>query len=130
MILDADGAIRSLREVVFEKGPDYVYRRVEAYGFQGACVNFTEDGEPSCIVGHVFGLLGLTGEKALEVGVASTAIASVSCELLNRSDFEWTFTDGAIRILAVAQDYQDTGSSWGEALEACENVFHGLAADK
>lgn len=130
MILDADGAIRSLRTVVFEKGPDYVYQRVEAYGLKGSCVNFTEDGQPSCIVGHVFSLLGLTAEKALEVGVASTTIADVSCELLNRSDFEWKFTPQAQRILAVAQDYQDTGNSWGEALEACENVFHGFAADK
>lgn len=130
MILDADGAIRSLRTVVFEKGPDYVYQRVEAYGLKGSCVNFTEDGQPSCIVGHVFSLLGLTAEKALEVGVASTTIADVSCELLNRSDFEWEFTDDASRILALAQDYQDNAHSWGEALEACEDLYARIQADK
>ena len=129
MILDADGAIRSLRTVVFEKGPDYVYRRVNAYGLKGACVNF-HNGEPSCIVGHAFGLLGLTAEKALEIGVASTTIASASCELLNRSDFDWEFTDDASRILALAQDYQDSGESWGEALKACENLYARIVADK
>ena len=124
MILDADGAIRSLRTVVFEKGPDYVYERIE-----GRCVNF-QDGEPSCIVGHVFGLLGLTAPKAEDVGILGTTIASVSCELLNRSDFDWDFTPEAMRLLMLAQDYQDSANSWGEALEACENLYFKLTEYK
>lgn len=119
MILDADGAIRSLREVVYSAGPDYVYERVEAYGLGGACVNFY-NGQPSCIVGQVFGLLGLTAEKAEELNIAGRTIASVACELLNRSDFEWDFSSAAVGILVTAQDCQDTGSTWGKALEAAE----------
>ena len=125
MILDGAGAISSLRSVVFENGPDYVYKRVEAYGLGGACVNF-HNGQPSCIVGQVFGLLGLTAEKAEELGVAGTTIASTSCRFLNDSDFEWNFTPAAIGILAVAQDIQDGGKSWGEALKAAEARYADL----
>ena len=129
MILDADGAIRSLREVVYSKGPDYVYKRVESHGLGGACVNF-HNGEPSCIVGHVFAMLGLTQEAAELVGVAGTSIASVSCLYLNRSDFEWEFTDQAVCLLALAQDYQDSACSWGQALEACEGLYARMLAEK
>lgn len=122
MILDGAGAISSLRTVVFEAGPDYVYKRVEAYGLGGACVNF-HNGEPSCIVGKVFSLLGLTAEKAEEFNVAGMAIASTSCERLNRSDFEWKFSNAAIGVLVTAQDCQDGGMSWGQALKAAEDRY-------
>lgn len=122
MILDGARAISNLRAVVFEAGPDYVYKRVEAYGLGGACVNF-HNGQPSCIVGQVFGLLGLTAEKAEELGVAGTTIALISCELLNRSDFEWSFTPAAVGVLMTAQDYQDSGSSWGQALQAAKRRY-------
>lgn len=68
MTLDADGAIRSLRTVVYEKGADFVY---PGDRLEDQCLNF-KDGEASCIVGHVLALLGLTYERAVELGIAGS----------------------------------------------------------
>lgn len=124
MILDADGAIRCLRTVVFEKGADYVYQS----GSDGLCFNF-RDGEPSCIVGHVFALLGLTAEKAEELGVDGARSVIPSCQVLSQSDFDWNFDNNAAEILNTAQGVQDYGWTWGEALAASERLYAQMVAD-
>jgi hypothetical protein len=116
MILDADGAIRALRTVVFEKGADYVYP-----GTSGdKCFNFV-DGEPSCIVGSVLALLGLTFEQADRLGVSGSSSAWDTTRELNLDDdFEWTITEQAKQIFGEAQTVQDNRKTWGEALAAAE----------
>lgn len=122
MVLDTEGAIRALRTVVFEKGADYVYP-----GTPGdKCFNFV-DGEPSCIVGSVLALLGLTFEQADRCGVSGSNDAWDTTRELNRlwdGSFNWVIDEGARLVLAVAQRIQDVRCSWGEALSQVESEFN------
>lgn len=126
MILDAKGAIGLLRLVVFEKGADFVYEKVD---FDGAhiprCVNFHE-GEPSCIVGHVLANLGVSAEDAARMGVDGNMSAINVAGNLERFGYEWKIDSDAVDILTAAQIRQDNGQSWGEALAYAENLFGSL----
>lgn len=119
MILDAEGTVRMLRLAVFEKGADYVYP-----GDKGStCWNFV-DGEPSCIVGTVLNMLGLTYEKACELKIDGSSDSWDSTRTLNEDeDFGWVFSDDARRLLSVAQWVQDDRRSWGEALAKVEAAW-------
>lgn len=116
-ILTGEGALGLLRLVVFEKGEGYVYpnsvNRVEG------CRNF-EDGQPSCIVGHVFAKLGVTYDDAVNASIDGTKGVRWSTNCLEKSGFEWSFSRNAIKVLSSAQSWQDRGATWGEALAAAE----------
>lgn len=122
MVLDTEGAIRALRTVVFEKGADYVYP-----GTSGdKCFNFV-DGEPSCIVGSVLALLGLTFEEADRCGVSGSNDAWETTGKLNQpqgGSFDWVIDEGARLVLAMAQEFQDARYPWGEALSQVESEFN------
>lgn len=122
MVLDTEGAIRALRTVVFEKGADYVYP-----GTRGdRCFNFV-DGEPSCIVGSVLALLGLTFEQAERLGVSGSRDSWETTKELNDlqdGSFDWVIDEGARLVLSVAQEVQDARSSWGYALAFVESMFN------
>lgn len=122
MVLDTEGAIRALRTVVFEKGADYVYPGAS----EDKCFNFV-DGEPSCIVGSVLALLGLTFEEADRLGVSGSSSAWDTTTKLNQlqdGSFDWVIGEGARLVLAMAQEVQDRRNSWGEALSAVESQFN------
>jgi len=120
MKLTREAVTAAIEKVVAEKGADYVYDREH-----GGCTYSEQTPEgvvPSCIVGHV--------------------IAKMDPELFQRvaeyesetGGFWWTGVD--IRIpgieqdsavkyaLREAQDAQDDGDTWGEALEAF-HAAHG-----
>jgi hypothetical protein len=118
MVFDADGAVRSLRLAVFEKGADFVYPGEPT----DRCFNFV-DGEPSCIVGTVLHMLGLTHELAYELGVDASTDAWETTAVLNSAEFGWHFNADAREYLALAQRIQDHRQSWGEALAKVEEAF-------
>jgi hypothetical protein len=118
MVLDAEGTVRSLRLAVFEKGADFVYPGE----LTDRCFNFV-DGEPSCIVGTVLHMLGLTYDRAYELGVDASMDAWETTLVLNSAEFGWHFNADAREILAIAQAVQDNRQSWGEALARVEEVF-------
>lgn len=79
-----------------------------------------KEGDPACLVGVALSLLhNDTINRAMEDRVYDN-ITALS-ETLRLSGI--TFTNKALRVLDVAQAAQDTGSTWGEALdEAIANV--------
>lgn len=121
MILTGQTALAILRKVVFEKGADYVYphRGME-------CVNF-ENGQPSCIVGHVFAELGITYEQAVRDGFSGSSDVLESVTLMEQSpdQYDWEFDNQAVRVLSWAQAGQGSGRTWGEALQVAEEFFAG-----
>lgn len=124
LVLDAPQAVAMLRKVVYGR-EDYVYVRPSNVPY---CVNFTDEGQPSCVVGHVLAELGLTFEVAELLGVESNvAIMSAADKVNECPDFGWTLTEAAVQVLTAAQLVQDDGRTWGEALgraEACADL-HG-----
>lgn len=124
--IDADLAIRTLREVVAEKGPDYTYE--DELGRMGAAahyVNFYTDGKPACIAGHVY-------QKWFDAGI----LTPEQWEKMDRRDgveavFEGLELNGvgahdAIGVLGTAQERQDLGDSWGVALLRAEETYRDL----
>ncbi len=121
--IDADLAIRTLRKVVAEKGPDYIY--ADEMGRTGAaayCVNFYQDGSPACIAGHVY-------QKWFDAGI----LTPEQWEKMDRRGgvevvFEGLELNGvgahdAIGVLSTAQECQDLGDSWGKALRRAEGMY-------
>jgi len=121
-IYDEHETLGVLRYVVQQKGPQHVYQRHQEVGY--VCLYYDRAaGCPSCLVGHVLEQLGFPPPPAsIEGRAVRTIIDGVAL-----TDFEayWTekFTSRAIHLLAVAQDSQDGGETWGEALERAERRY-------
>lgn len=109
--LSYDQALDLLRAQVEKKGADYVYTipevEVEGDSFFGVDCRYFVDGQPSCIVGHVFADLGVSEQHVLE-GSRPTQAAP---DFVKMEDLK---TEA---LLVVAQSYQDAGTPWGEAVE-------------
>lgn len=121
--IDAELAINTLREVVAEKGPDYIYE--DEMGRTGAaanCVNFHQDGSPACIAGHVY-------QRWLDQGI----LAPEQWELIDRRSgvgsvfasiyLTVAISNGAAAVLTEAQERQDLGEPWGVALRRAEDMY-------
>lgn len=106
-------ALAGLEKAIAAKGPEYVYRPLLVDETEGrtACMYFEPDtGAPSCIVGHVLADHGFTLES---VGAANSeeTVKSLSARRILSLD-ERTET-----LLWQAQSRQDSGITWGEAVE-------------
>jgi len=98
----------AMRQVIEEKGADYVYPEEEKliHGGGQMCRYGTEKGEPLCLIGHVIVKLGTTLHRQMEGRPASGVLRSIGV------------TDERVLEAADrAQTYQDRGDIWGEALE-------------
>jgi hypothetical protein len=119
--LDRGQALVFLEKALGEKGADYVYtlggRDVKTYNEQNShtmrCQYF-EDGQPSCLVGHVLSYMGYNERVVPEHDSASNVVNTV----LGIS----TGID-VLQALDKAQELQDTGYTWGEAVEAAKEIL-------
>ena len=110
-VIDRDEAISLLEKQVEKKGADHKSR----------CVYFNGAGEPVCIIGHVLVDLGFTQEELWACnGTTFYSIVTGAIEeyMPNPLEGRLEFTDGAAEVLTKAQNIQDEGRTWGEALEA------------
>lgn len=99
--------LQLLREVIAEKGEDFVYEPfVDEDGF--SMCRYVVQGQPSCLVGHVLH----------RAGISLTELAGVEDTTPNSSDGPWEDwgTAAALDLLAEVQEKQDQGVAWGEAL--------------
>lgn len=127
-VVDEAKAIELLERAVEEKGSDYVDPRSSTTG----CEYADEKGQPLCIVGHVLSYLGVDlrpvvfesayggPEERLWGDDFSAAELYGSSEKAPLGDIE--FTSEATYVLSEAQNYQDSGKSWGEALGAAQGA--------
>ena len=111
--ITTQSVIEGLTAIVDEFGEDYVYPEKEAV--IPRCL-YVHDGEPDCIVGKFLHSVGIPLErlkKADEVDGGTPA-----WKLLGQLEDERVLTaeDRGLNILQRAQDHQDSGIAWGEAL--------------
>lgn len=123
-VIDADMAIALLERAVQEMGADHVYQRVhgefDRIGEATMCA-YQHDGRPSCIVGHALSYAGVTIEQLREMDEAADEVTSV--EALYGDDLlPVEMTDDAVTVFEAAQQAQDNGAPWGEALEAARKA--------
>lgn len=110
--LDYGQALVFLEKAVADKGPDYVYRRTtpvteSEYETGQTCLYF-EQGQPSCIVGHVMSYMGVThSREGINAGHALTE-AGIAADARTR------------RFLEEVQEKQDNGVPWGEAVRRAQ----------
>lgn len=126
--LTYDDALALLRRAVEEKGADHVYRKRgpqldDDGGFVSGsgCMYFDPEDHyvPACIIGHVFSYLGL-GYHDLPHGCNNLAITG----LIN--DRGMLVTDEYAQLLfEYAQDLQDLGRPWGQAVTEADEKING-----
>lgn len=135
--LDIETALAMLAEAVENKGSEYVYENPNgAYGPSG-CVYVhgtkvivegrdewgdsieievtTDHMECGCIVGNALVGRGVPMEKFVELDINSEASANEAIRALGEAGLIGTYSQGAIDVLAAAQDAQDSKNSWGAA---------------
>lgn len=112
MSITADDTIATLRAVV--KGKEgFHYKPPDG----DTCV-YICGGKPSCLVGHVLYSLGWPVERLMDFdSQRSNGIGSL------RVCYGDIATQDAVDILEAAQDTQDLGGSWGEALAQAEALY-------
>lgn len=136
--IDSRKMLDLLDKVVGSAGPDHVYDRTRRLwgeddeyflGRQqevlidpvagGTCGYFYADGSPACIVGQVLSIVGVTADQ---VGTENKQPVGPVTEFL-----ELPWTDDAIRVAMAAQNTQDRGRSWGEALREARDAAEDLS---
>lgn len=136
IVITAETALAELEAAVEKKGSDYKYEKV---GASDTCVYFAKEGdsdiEPSCLVGHVLHALGVPADLMVakfnanmgfdpgESGSLADETADDLLMALNRRGITSADND-AIRLLAVAQRYQDGGDAWGWCVEQTIKMFN------
>lgn len=104
-----------LADVVAEKGESYKYA-----DYYGACVYFGTgvDGYvPACIVGHVLARKGLTFEDLGGDAIYGSMNAGCGVDILLQRGVLTVDHDVTAKLLAWAQEDQDTGIAWGAAVK-------------
>jgi len=95
----------AMREAVAERGEDWVYPDYWRDPF-GGCQYF-RDGEPACLFGLALHKLGYAAEDVQEGVSVGNFLPLTADELIGAAE--------------DAQMYQDSGSSWGQALAKYES---------
>jgi hypothetical protein len=107
-----EDVLAELQEIV--KGREgFVYKAPE--DCEGTCVNF-HMGEPSCLVGHWLAMHGVTQGFLWKhnISVAAT-VTDLFCGNANVMPIQ--VDEPARKLLVLAQQRQDSGSTWGNAVE-------------
>lgn len=101
---------QALKEIVYDKGDDYVYPTVG-----GLCYYYDpHTKEPSCLVGHFF-----AREEIIDGEVDDLDETNVDAVLSYLAETEAAhFDKGAHKLLSQVQIAQDGGIPWGTAVDS------------
>jgi len=123
-IIDRDRAVELLEKVVEAKGRDYIYESpLNEHGQQIGCVYFGPNNCPACVVGHVFAELQVKPGDVHAMGEDGTADGpgnSLGVEGIVIDNVE--MTSAAREVFQMAQERQDEGNRWGDALDAAKDL--------
>lgn len=124
--ITADEAIQALRDLVADRGVEYVYRSPRHVA-PDECVYFDDEtGHPSCGVGFALSRIGVPVEALWNLDVASNRCsASISSRAAENVlwDYDFALTEEASVVLYAFQAKQDAGRPWGEALLEAESRY-------
>lgn len=117
MTFTLEDVLNAAREVVAEKGADYVYPNSIVGGGDGVCVYAGEDSAPSCLVGHV--IYRLDPEAFLQVAEIEATEGTTAAGGLEEDGYlpEGFWDEEAQEAMVAAQASQDNGWPWGYALK-------------
>lgn len=118
--IDRDTALRLLEKQIEEAGPDYVYTAPE----ESQTCQYVVDDQPSCLIGRALYDYGVPLETLAGWDAPTQVIRKVFDELA--PDF---LTEDAATVLAAAQETQDTGGTWGLALQDAHDIACAIESD-
>lgn len=123
MLLNLETVKALVLAEIEKEGEDYIYKADEREKGQPLCMNYEEDGTPSCLVGRALDSGGVftfeqlnirrgpEGEGNLLAMGIDTVVKELNIAIDNDAyDFLWTL-----------QDMQDDGYTWGQAFEKAVN---------
>ena len=113
--IDGRRALELLIDVVDQYGPETVYEKVPLPDGDGNGCVYVYLGEPSCLVGHAL----------VRAGAPISGLNISSPAALLDSHFP-SIGSAAARVFQAAQDKQDTGETWGDALDAAREEYERL----
>jgi hypothetical protein len=113
-----DEVLSALREVVGER-PDHTYLALSDLSDLGAC-RYTLNGSPSCLVGHVLHRVGVPIETLEEFDLLASASMQALVDGAPGQDSALVMEDDLAWALMAAQEAQDAGRRWGDALDCAE----------
>lgn len=105
-------ALDALRQPVQQRGRDYLAAGASTSGYAGpsSCKYWdTEKNEPSCLVGNALTILGVDRETLIREDETG--------ENFLVSELSRMFSEAIRRTYDRAQDCQDNGATWGDALD-------------
>lgn len=101
----------AIEKAVADKGADYVYNPRH----DRTCV-YTEDGEPSCIVGTALVNLGFEPNPKWDTAPRSGVFEDTAADTILPHFFD--IPGDVVLAARKAQIEQDNGGTWGQALES------------
>lgn len=117
--ITADSVRQGLKALVEQEGEGFIYKKNS-----GSCT-YTRKGKGDCLVGRFLVAQGVPVER-LEIADRNRLGLRASALFLQLVDEEvLTITGAASAMLAVAQDHQDDGFTWGESLSAALFTIDG-----
>lgn len=118
--LTVDRTLQLLREAVAEKGPDFVYKDLSGTPADSfAECRYVHGDEPGCLVGNVLFRHGIPLVRMQDF--EGEGAGRVVRELVD------TYESPAPSVLVAAQETQDSGGTWGEALDNAERAARQYA---
>lgn len=115
--ITAESVVEGLDALVAQEGENFIYKKNA-----GACT-YTKHGKADCIVGRFLVAQGVPIERLAEADKHPFGIRAPGLINQLREEGVVTCTDGALDILDVAQDYQDSGETWGVAVNHAKKPF-------
>lgn len=113
-VIPTEKVTEAIRKIVAES-PDFIYR-----GYSGGLYGYADDeGNPSCLVGCVLAEVAPDLLARLHEGekIADESAVFSLTSLASLGVYELPFKRRTMRALYCAQAAQDTGYSWGVALD-------------
>lgn len=105
-----DSVRTGLLALVEQEGEDFIYKRNN-----GNCT-YTREGDGDCLVGRFLIAEGVPVERLETADQHPTGLRAPALlrQLVNEGVI--TVTEPAIGVLDIAQDFQDSGEPWGDAV--------------
>lgn len=128
-VIDKPKAIELLERAVAKKGEDWIDPRAKRrksaikkcpdFNPPG-CTYVTPQGKsPACIVGHALHWAGVPLDVLKTLDEGGGEAATTACATVNSlTGLEVEVTPDAVSVLATAQNVQDEGGTWGDALRS------------
>lgn len=118
--------VKSVLQQVVRENPGRIAEKYRIGDYTG-CRYLDPEGEPSCVVGVTLDRLGIPRDEIGEMDTEANFLGQSVPQVVLGSDapFWRAFDLGARRLLALTQGQQDSGDTWGEALEYALKILEG-----